>query len=476
MFLDPQRLPKPVFDKFFLHTERLVYPEVPKDGVLFKYPGHSNGPASGMKVLFLVHDTTACGHYRGKYPGMVLASQGAQVIVKIVVQDAPLKYTDVLDIEYIVLQRAVQCVAPKCFSMCQTLSKIFGTTIVYDLDDYLHGINQESPAYAVYNPNTNLGQESLLSVENYLSNVDGVIYSTRELQAAYKSKTKFSHVLTNGLDFSLGDRDWDLSAPKYSWREFADEQGVKYDNDTLLFGWSGSPTHKMDLSVLGSAVTRILELAPNTLFGMQTDPTLAARFCLEHKVPLDRVVYIPVIQFKDYPRTLSGYDVALCPLDSTRFNFCKSDLRILDHSYWGVPYVASKVANFWRFHLDSKGQGGYMAESQSDFIKYTVKLLTDEQDRKTKGNFIGNYIRENYDIRSTMGSYAYTLRAIKASRHGQLMLPSMTEVLDTLHKVPQMNKSVGKSDPCPCGSGYPYKKCKNSCYPAFGVSRQIRKT
>jgi len=60
----------------------------------------------------------------------------------------------------------------------------------------------------------------------------------------------------------------------------------------------------------------------------------------------------------------------------------------------------------------------------------------------------------------------------------RLLETIQTTIVNTIYKVslgpvpPQENfvrvgdkKSVGRNDPCPCGSGKKYKKC---CYPKYG--------
>lgn len=447
--------------KFFDGNDQAQSVDMPERGVMYSYPGHPGGPASDLRVLGIAGDAAACGQFRVKYPLMVLASLGAKVDARVVLPEVPLTAADVLDINVLLVQRQVD---PELLRLAASLARVAGVALVYDLDDYLHGVSPQSPAYPVYNPNTPQGRRSLNGISRFLRESDGVLFSTRELQALYAPD--YSHVLENGLDTTLGDRDWDLGKPRYDWKSVADAQGCPVDADSLAFGWSGGSTHAPDLAILGDSVKRILERVPNTFFLIQTHPLIAKQFCVDvWGLPLDRVVCIPATQFKDYPRSLSGADVCLAPLENTPFNRSKSSLRILEFGNWGIPYVASAVAPFQRFHTESGGVGGYLAERGSGFVGPAVRLLTDRDERLERGRAVLEHTRSRHDIRHTMRSLPYTLESVLAHRFGGVSLPSRVEVEDSRRGLPRLSPQVRPKDPCPCGSGRPYKRC---CAPAWG--------
>jgi SEC-C motif len=451
-------------DKFFKNNTEVNSVDVPPGGIMYQYEGHKGGISSHLSVLGIAGDTAACGQYRVKYPLMVLASQGAKVCARVVIPEAPLSADDILDMNVIFLQRQAD---PELMRLAKTVQQITGAIIVYDLDDYLHGVSPKSPAYRAYNPETPGGKKILSGISQFISESDGCIFSTRELQALYRKDSKYSHVLMNGVDVSLDDRDWDLSKPRFDWRTLAEEQGCKVDSDSLLFGISAGSTHQEDFLLLGDSVKEILSKTKDSFFAFQSHPQIAMNLCVNQwQLPLNRVVILPATQFAEYPRGLSAFDVNLAPLTASPFNFGKSCLRLIEFGAWGVPYVASRVAPFYRFHKESEGKGGYMVDRGQSFTNSVVKLLTDHDDRKEKSEFIRDYVRTEYDIRKTMSTLGYTLDAIRANRDGKVSLPSRLDISDSIKGIPTMRIPVGAKDPCPCGSGKIYKRCL--CEPAFG--------
>jgi len=79
-------------------------------------------------------------------------------------------------------------------------------------------------------------------------------------------------------------------------------------------------------------------------------------------VPIDR-----------YASLLEGFDIGTAPLLDTRFNRCKSDLKVLEYSMAGVPFVASKVAPYEA--AVAAGAGGLLARNESDWRRQLARLL-----------------------------------------------------------------------------------------------------
>lgn len=454
----------PIYQKFFKNEVNSTFIDYPAGGIMFQYDGHPRGVASELRVLGIAGDVTACGHFRTKYPLMVLASQGAKVCARVVLKDCPLTAEELYFANVIILQRAAD---PTLRSFVEKIARLTKATVIYDLDDYLHGVSSKSPAFTVYNTNTKQGQSVLTTISDFLGGVHGVTFSTRELQAAYSKDVDYSHVLVNGLDTTLGDRDWDDTKPKYDWRSVAESTGCAVDSDSLLFMFAGGSTHSEDLEQLGSSVAEILAKTKNTFFGICTNPHLAKSFCVDKwNLPLDRIVSIPTTQFKDFPQIWSASDINIAPLSNTIFNQCKSNLRLLEGGAFSTPYVCSKVASYFRFHQETEGKAGELVLPGQNFAPGTIKLLQNKDLREEKGAFIREYVRANYDIRKTMGSLVYTIKAIEEKRYGKLALPSFLDIQDAVHNRPRMIVPLQAKDKCPCGSGKQYKRCM--CAPAYG--------
>ena len=218
--------PKALLQKFFqlpYNPEEQDAPEagtLDKAGALYEADGFDGGAASELRILGVAPDTAACGHYRVLYPLMLLAEQGAQVSVFKASDKIPLQAF--LDANVIYLSRAC---TDETLQNVLAIRQMTQAAIVYDLDDCLHEVSPSSPAYAGYNAATSSGQATLASVWGFLRAADAAIFSTRELQAYYAAGTRHPHLLFNGLDLSLGTRDWSLTEPRFDWRPVAARQG-----------------------------------------------------------------------------------------------------------------------------------------------------------------------------------------------------------------------------------------------------------
>src|SRR5205085_2784294 len=65
------------------------------------------------------------------------------------------------------------------------------------------------------------------------------------------------------------------------------------------------------------------------------------------------------LPLEQYPRAYAALDVAVVPLASNDFNEAKSDLKGLEASALGVPWVASPTAPYG--HLFDESRGGLVA-------------------------------------------------------------------------------------------------------------------
>lgn len=451
----------PAYTKFFdpsLSRAGLTRPETPASGILFDAPGYSGGAASDLKVFAIANDMSACGNFRVRYPLMNLAAQGARVRVNLLSDKSPLHMEEMTWANVLLIQRWG---TPEMAEALLMLSRSTGAAVVYEIDDYLHGVHPDSPAYSLYDKETPDGALQLRTLLYWMQEADGTIFSTRELASIYKPYTKYGHVIMNALDLEIGERDW--NAPRPDWRVHAGNCHVT--EKSLLFGVSFGDTHVPDMEVMGDAVHEIIFRKKDVFFGMQTSPQMAYEYTKAHDIPLDRVVYLPPTTFQNYPPSLSMFDVALCPLAHTTFNYCKSDLRILEFGAQGVPYVASKVAPFQRFHKETGGKGGVLASSPQQWLTETLSLLKSSSYRTSKGDFLRAHVRKNYDLHQSADDLIHSLRSFIVARRGPFRADSLQAVRDALHARPLQCAPVSLKDPCPCGSVRSYGHC---CLPAWG--------
>lgn len=389
-------------------------------------------PFTDIKVVGLMADEAACGNYRVKFPLEFLQRGGAKTSMNLGYSNDILQEYD-----YILAQRQHS----KEIKEFLKRAKWYGKTVVYELDDNVHAIHPNSPVFDSYKP----GSEILHSIEDILHLVDGMFTTSAELSNQYSKYNKKTWVLPNCIDIGL--RDWDT-------RPERDERL----GDKIVIGWAGSITHQDDAMVMGASLKNVLEKYPQTIFAVCSAYQTMGIFIRDLKIPEDRVVRIEPVSFEKYPQILPQFDISLAPLVNTTFNLAKSDLKLKEAGAWGIPYVATMIAPYARFHTDTQGQGGYLATGVKDWEDKISQLVEDEEDRRTKGAFIGNYIRTECSMEANAFKWAHALREAK----------DLATFNPEAERKILVREKAGRNDPCPCGCGQKYKKCARGQYGAWG--------
>ena len=223
----------------------------------------------------------------------------------------------------------------------------------------------------------------------------------------------------------------------------------------IVIGWAGSITHEGDQAAIKGSLKRVLEKHPNVTFAIVSAYSIMESFIRDLDLPKDQVVSLEPTNFESYPALPAQFDIGIAPLAHNVFNLSKSDLKLKEYGARGVPYVATRIAPYNRFHQDTKGQGGYLAGSMSEWESALTTLVEDEEDRRTKGAWIQKHVLSE----CTYAKNAYLWAdAIKEARDAARFNATATRE----YHVP---RRVGRNDPCPCGSGVKYKKC---CVTSYG--------
>jgi uncharacterized protein YchJ len=386
-------------------------------------------PFSDISVYAIQADAAACGHYRVVYPMEFLRRGGARVTIGSVIGLRELEPYDI-----VMAQRQH---APNILQLLKE-ARYMGKTLVYEIDDNVHRVHPNSPAFSAYRP----GGEAVHGVQKFMEQCDGLFTSSAELASQYAGFNKRTWVLQNCIDFGL--RDWETPVERHP--------DLK---DKLVIGWAGSITHQDDWAPLKGVIGPILKKYPHTMFCIVSAYQTMDIFLEKLDLPADRVVRLEPVDFAEYPKLPAQFDIGLVPVVNTDFNRAKSDLKPLEYGARHVPYVASKLAPYVRLHQETGGQGGYIADNQEQWITAISRLVEDDADRKSKAEFMFDYAKNQRSGANNAWRWAEAFRDVKAARTYQPLLEQKYVV----------NEKPGRNSPCNCGSGTKYKKC---CYPAWG--------
>jgi glycosyltransferase involved in cell wall biosynthesis len=300
--------------------------------------------------------------YRCHTPGMALKRAGYEVLLTDQPSDKDIELSDVLVLERLWQPALVDAVK-------QIRSN--GTFVVFDLDDDYWSIPALNPVSEIWDT------QRLRGLTDVMRSCDLVTVPTKALADQVRKFVDRVRVLPNML-------------PEEYWPAVPPARQPRGDGP-LVVGWAGSSSHVADFSVVRSIAIDLLERHPEVelhLAGAQPD-------WIE---PHDRIRFIDSVSIEEYPNILAGFDIGIAPLEDTRFNRSKSDLKFLEYGMIGLPVVASKVGPYP--DCIRHGENGLLASSPKDWLKHLTALVEDASLRER----LGCASRENAE-RRLMGDH-----------------------------------------------------------------------
>jgi glycosyltransferase involved in cell wall biosynthesis len=189
---------------------------------------------------------------------------------------------------------------------------------VYGLDDRIGDLPGSHPQAARF-----AGPQLDRRVREALALCHRLIVTTPALAELYGPLVDAVHIIPNRLEKSL----WNNIAPPQR-RENRRRPRV---------GWAGAPQHQGDLAVINEVVAELAGEVDWVFFGMLPPG------CETHVRE-----FHPPVPFTAYPEKLAALDldIAIAPLEINLFNEAKSNLRLLDYGFLGLPVVCTDIAPY----------------------------------------------------------------------------------------------------------------------------------
>jgi glycosyltransferase involved in cell wall biosynthesis len=343
-------------------------------------PGvHERSPVmkEKLKVLFVASDTEGCGYARCRVPALGLGTlPGIEAKAT-----ATLGWDDLLHHDVIVWSRQHR----RDLVRVRTFARGMGKLLVFDIDDYLHGLPSWNPASRHYPK----GGPELRGLHEWMRACDGLIVSTPPLARAYGAYNENVAVLPNSLDLE-------------AWRRRESGGGG------VRLGWVGSVTHGKDLQGIKPALKKILRAHPGVRLVMMGYDGGFRREGLD-------VEFHPFVPIDEYPAKLASLrlDVALAPLSPHAFNRYKSNIKYLEYSALAVPCVASRIDPYAEIR---HGETGFLATEEGEWIESVSALISDASLRRRVGDAARAYVAAGFDVRRTASLWAGWFRDLIASR------------------------------------------------------------
>ncbi|MCG2808397.1 MAG: glycosyltransferase family 4 protein [Coriobacteriia bacterium] len=219
-----------------------------------------------------------------------------------------------------------------------------GATTVFETDDDYWAIHPENPAASYWTA------ERLGEMNRIVRECSVVTVSTEELAQVVRPMNANVRVLRN----MLPDEHWPA------------ERKLPNSGDDLVLGWAGSPSHVADMRIILPVMKQLLDEYPRLTVRLAGAPE-------QWSDPHPRIELVPWVKVEEYASVLQGFDIGVAPVQDTRFNRCKSDLKFVEYSIVGIPTVASQVQSY--IGSIKPGVNGYLARNTKDWLKHLRRLI-----------------------------------------------------------------------------------------------------
>lgn len=240
--------------------------------------------------------------------------------------------------------------------------RAIGQRIINDVDDWYWGLDPSNNAFKHSHPKFNLKENV-----NY-----------------YKSVLSRSDILTVSTTY-LADRvsrfiraDITVIKNKVAVDNFSAKQHT--DSEVPTVGWAGSTAHRSgDLETIAGIMKPLYRSGAIKLMHVGHH---AGASSFASKLGLDDsdVVTTPLVSAQDYPKSLT-MDVGIVPLRVTPFNQAKSDIKGLEYSAAGLPFVAQSIDSYDELLHSGIGR---TAKRPHEWAKH-LKALCDPKVREEEG-------------------------------------------------------------------------------------------
>ena len=242
-------------------------------------------------------------------------------------------------------------------------AKQLGKKIVFEIDDNWMQLNDDNPAAKGIKDNKIIfdGMKEVCRLS------DAITVTNEPLKKAmmeFSGHTKI-HILENHIC-------------DYYFKYHAGQQ-KKTEGRINLF-WAGAQNHLGSIKVLQEPLEILFKKYDNIDFFM-VGTNYVEQFPFIKRA---RMFWVPWTDIESYPPAFTWGDIALAPLcEDKGFYQCKSNIRIQEASWFGMPVVASDIYEYGK--SIEHGKTGYLAKNSSEWVKHLSNLIENSWIRNRVG-------------------------------------------------------------------------------------------
>jgi len=340
-----------------------------------------------LRICFALGDLHGCGALRCIFPGRALRERGYEVAFITDRRDLHATTCDVLVIQR---QTEAEFVVP---FIREIQSR--GIKVIHEVDDLFSCLPKTNPNASVYYA----GSKHTKGMESVTRACDAMIVSTPRLAEEYRHLTPSMNVCLNAIPND--------QAEKHSPKEIT---GAFKCPGEIRIGWAGSATHAGDFSLVENSLLKILEEFPEVKFVfIGADMRGHIPFRLRHRASFlggtsNARPFTPheaerndlaTHRYYDLIRK-ADFDIAIAPIESTRFNASKSYLKPMEWGFLGIPSVISNHAEFRRYARESTDQVVLLADDEKQWYRQLKALIESQQLRASLARANLEYVRKEH--------------------------------------------------------------------------------
>ncbi len=264
-------------------------------------------------------------------------------------------------IKHLLFSRPDICVLhrPNGSHLCRAIGGLLkkkGITTVIDFDDLIF-----DPAVHTHNPGVIHGHVKARTLARRFSRTRAFIHGFEHFTVSTEPLAAALHHVHPQANIQLIH-----NARLPGWQSSPDELPPKPHKRLTYF--PGSRGHEHDLAVAWPAIRRVLAERPEIEFHVVGRMDVHR---LREQAPVHHLGLLPPARYREQ---VAASWVNLAPLADNPFNRCKSALKMIESSAFGVPTLYSPIADAERF----VGKGCLIADSEQAWYAHILALTDDD--------------------------------------------------------------------------------------------------
>ncbi|WP_299524542.1 glycosyltransferase [uncultured Methanobrevibacter sp.] len=248
--------------------------------------------------------------------------------------------------------------------------KKHGIKIIYETDDDLLGVEKNSPSFEYVDRVRN-------QITNFIDGADVITVTTPNLASKFDSnKTEIIHNYYVNTVFDV-------------------KKDIKHEGK-LKLGYYGTLTHSKDLFLIKDVILNLKEKYDfdfEVIGGFNAEDNVSEDWYESIELPPNNMSFEV---FMPWLSKVANWDIALVPLENSKFNLGKSELKYIELSVLGIPGVYSDMPVY--NSVIKNGVNGLLAKDETQWILNIEKLISDVNLRQFICKNALDDVLENYSL------------------------------------------------------------------------------